>query len=98
MVGSMDPHHLEGEGLYPIIRWIPKGDRQIDLPKWHGLLSRHDALERHSGRSNVCSVVAHGIERFSVHDVEAIAPIHQYLGEPLHADDRVDHEQILSRL
>ena len=33
MVGSMEPDHLEGEGLRPIIGRIPKGDRQIDLPK-----------------------------------------------------------------
>jgi len=26
MVGSMEPDHLEGEGLRPIIGWIPKGD------------------------------------------------------------------------
>ena len=50
--GPMEPDHLEGKGLRPIIGRIPKGDRQIDLPKWHGLLSRHDAVERRSGRSN----------------------------------------------
>ena len=32
MVGSMEPNHLEGEGLYPIIGRILEGDGQIDLP------------------------------------------------------------------
>jgi len=44
------------------------------------------------------SVDAHGSDHFSVHDVEAAACIHQYLSEPLCADDQVDHEQISSRL
>ena len=50
VVGSMEPDHLEGKGLHPIIGWIPEGDGQIDLPEWHGLLSRHDAVERRPGR------------------------------------------------
>ena len=94
MVGSMEPDRLEGEGLRPIIGWIPKGDGQIDLPKWHSLLSRHDAVKRCSGWSDARSIDAHGVKHFSVHDVEATASIHQYLGESLRADDRVDHERI----
>ena len=94
----MEPDHLEGEGLHPIIGWIPKGDEQIDLPKWHSLFFRHDAVERRSSRLDARSVDAHGVKRFGVHDVEATASIHQYLSEPLHADDWVDHEWISSRL
>ena len=90
----MEPNHLEGEDLRPIIGWIPEGDGQIDLAKWHGLLSRHDAMERRSSRSDARSVDAHGIECFGIHDVEASTSIHQYLGEQLHADDWVDHEQV----
>ena len=94
MVGSMEPDHLTGEGLHPIIGQIPKGDGQIDLPKWHGLLSRHDVVERRSSRSDARSIDAHGVERFSIHDVEAAASIHQHLGEPLCANDQVDYERI----
>ena len=94
MVGSVEPDHLKGKGLRPIIDWILEGDRKIDLPKWHDLLSRHDAVVRHPGRPDARSVKAHGIERFSVHDVEAAASIHQHLGESLRANDRVDHERI----
>ena len=93
MVGSVEPDHLEGKGLRPIIGWILEDDGQINLPKWHGLLSRYDVVERHPGRQDACSVDAHGVERFNVHDVEAAASIHQYLGEPLHADDQVNTEQ-----
>ena len=90
----MEPNHLEGKGLHPIIGRIPEGNGQIDLPKWHGLLSRHDVVERRSGRSDARSVDAYGVKRLSIHDVEAAASIHQYLGEPLRADDQVDHEWI----
>ena len=83
MVGSIEPNQLEGEGLRPSIRWILEGDGQINLPKWHGLLSRHDAMERSSGRSDAGLANAHGIERLGIHDVEAAASVHQYLGEPL---------------
>ena len=76
MVGPVEPDHLKGKGLHPIIGQIPKGDGHIDLPKWYGLLSRYDAVERHPGRSDARSVDAHGVERFSVHDVEATASIH----------------------
>ena len=98
MEGSGEPDHLEGEGFYPIIGWIPEGNRQINLPKWHGLLSEHDAMERCSGWAEACLVNAHFVERLGIHDVEATVSIHQYFGEPLHADDRVDHEQVSSLL
>ena len=55
-------------------------------------------MERHPGRPDTCSVDAHGVDHFGVHDVEAAASIHQYLGESLHADDQVNHERISSRL
>ena len=47
---------------------------------------------------DVRSIDAHGVECFSIHDVEAVASIHQHLGEPLRADDRVDHKRVPSRL
>jgi hypothetical protein len=36
----------------------------------------------------------HGVKGFSVHDVEAAASIHQYLGEPRVADDGVNNQRI----
>ena len=96
MVGHVEPNHLEGKGLCPIIGRIPEGDGQVDLPKWDDLLSRYDAMERRPGRLDARSVDAHGIERFSVHDVEAVASIHQHLGELLCADDWVNHEWVSS--
>jgi len=98
MVDSMEPNHLEGEGLCPIVIWIPEGDGQINLLKRHGLLPKHDAMERCSGRSDVRSVDALGIKCLGLHDVEDTASIHQYLSEPLRVDDWVNHERISSQL
>ena len=98
MLGPMEPDHLEGKGLHPIIGRIIEGDEKIDLPKWYGLLFRYDAVERCPGRLDARSVDAHGIKSFSIHDIEATASIHQHLGEPLRADDLVDHERVSSRL
>ena len=98
MVGSMETDHLEGKCLRPIIGRIPEGDGQIDLPKWHDLFSKHDAMERCLGRLDSHSVDAHGVKHFSIHDIEAAASIHQHLGEPFCADDWVNHERVPSWL
>ena len=96
MEGSGEPHHIEGEGLSPVIGLIPKSDGPIDLSQRHGLFARHDAMERRSDRAEVRPVDAHLIERLGVHDVEAAASIHQYFCEPLWADDRVDDKRVPS--
>ena len=36
MVGSIEPDHLKGKGLHPIIGWILEGDGQINLPVTFG--------------------------------------------------------------
>ena len=98
MESSEEPNHLKGEGLSPIIELIPKGNGQIDLPKWHGLLPRHNAMERCSGWGEARPVDVHLIEHLGVHDVEAAASIHQYFGESLWADNWVNHKQIDPRV
>jgi hypothetical protein len=50
-------------------------------------------MEWRYGRPNARPVNAHVIQGLGVHDVEVTAPVHQYLGEALHADDRINHEQ-----
>ena len=94
MESSKEPNHLEGEGFSHVIELIPEGNGQIDLPEWHGLLPGHDAVERRSGWAEACPVDAHHIKHLGVHDVEATASVHQYFGESLWADDRVNHKRI----
>ena len=98
MEGSAEPHYVEGEGLSPIVGLIPKGNGQIDLSEWCGLLSRDDTVERRSDWAEVRLVDAHYVERLRVHDVEAATSILQNFGEALWVDDRVDHKRIPSRV
>ena len=84
---SGEPNHLEGESLSPVIKLIPKGNGQIDVPEWHGLLPGHDAVERRSGWAEARPVDAHHVEHLGVHDVEAAASIHLYFGESLWDDN-----------
>ena len=93
-----EPNHLEGEGLSPVIELIPKGNKQIDLPEWHGLFPGHDVVERRSGWAEACLVDAHLVERLGVHDVEAVASVHQYFREPLWTDNRIDDKRVPSRV
>ena len=52
-------------------------------------------MKRRSGWAEVRLVDAHLVEHFGVHDAEAAASIHQYLGEPGVVDDRIDDERVL---
>jgi hypothetical protein len=94
----MESNHFKGDGLHPKVGWIPKCDRQVDVPERFGLLPRHDAMERCSSRSDARSVDAHGVEHLNVHDVEAAASVHQHLGESLRTDDRVNHERVPAQM
>ena len=94
MEGSGEPNYLKGEGLSPVIELVPKGDGQIDLSQWHGLFPEHNAVKRCSGWAEVRLVDAHLVECLGVHDVEATTSIHQYFGELLWTDDRVDDKRI----
>ena len=55
-------------------------------------------MERCLDAVEVRSVDAHLVERLGIHDVEAAAPIHQYFGEPLWTDDRIDDKRVPSRV
>jgi hypothetical protein len=40
----------------------------------------------------------HGVKGLGVHDVEATTSIHEHLGEPRVADDRIDNKRVSARL
>jgi hypothetical protein len=51
-------------------------------------------VERCSARSELGLTDPYGIKGFDIHDVEATASIHQYLGESCVVDDGVNNKQI----
>jgi hypothetical protein len=46
MVGPLEPHHLEGEGLLAEVFWGAKPNWQVNLPEGLDLLAGRDAVER----------------------------------------------------
>ena len=93
-----EPNHLEGEGFSPVIELIPKGNGQINLLEWHGLLPRHDAVERCLGGAEARPVNAHHIKRLGIPDVEAATTIHEDSRQVGLATDRVNDKEEVSRL
>jgi hypothetical protein len=98
VVSAAELDHLKGEGFLSKVGRIPEGDREVNLPEGQGSLPRYDTVERRSARAELGPTDPHGVKGFSVHDVEATASIHQYLGEPRVADDGVDNKRISARL
>jgi hypothetical protein len=94
MVSATEPDYLKSEGFLSEVGRIPKGDRQIDLPEGQCSLSRYDTVEGYSARTELGPIDPHGVKGFSVHDVEVVASIHQYLSESCVADDGVDNQWI----
>jgi hypothetical protein len=69
----MEPNHLEGQAIHPIIGWSPKGNGQVDLPK--GLTCFLSTMPwKGFGWSDAQPAHAHGLKRLNVHDVEDMPP------------------------
>jgi hypothetical protein len=55
-------------------------------------------VERCSAWAELGPTNPYGVKGLGVHDVEVIASVHQYFGEPCVADDRVNNKRVLARL
>jgi hypothetical protein len=55
-------------------------------------------MERRATWAELGPTNPHGVKGFGVHDVEAVASIHQYLGKSRVADNGVDNKRISARL
>jgi hypothetical protein len=61
-------------------------------------LAWRDAMERRRAGPQLVQLDPQQAQGVHVEDVEAAASIHQHLGEPRVADDRVDDQWVLSRV
>jgi hypothetical protein len=96
VVGPSEPDHLEREGFPVEVGGSPETDGQIELPKGQDALSGDDPVKgRHTGpdRGQIDPQEPEGL---GVDDVEAAASVHEDLGEPSVADDRIDNERVPS--
>jgi hypothetical protein len=96
VVHALEPHHLEGECFLAEVGSRAEPDRQIDLPEGLDALARHDAVSRHRAGPQLVQTNPQQAQGVRVEDVEAAASVHQHLGEPRVADDRVDDQRILA--
>src|SRR6185503_1797894 len=87
-------YDLEGEGLGAKVAQVAEGDRQVNLPKWHCLPPRDDAMEWRARRSEVGAGDLHGVEGLDVEDVEPTPSVHEHLGQALRPNDWVHHERV----
>jgi hypothetical protein len=96
VVGPSEPDHLEREGFSVKVGGSPETDGQIKLPKGQDALSGDDPMKGRRTGPDRGQVDLQEPEGLGVDDVEAVASIHEDLGEPGVADDRIDNERVPS--
>jgi hypothetical protein len=96
VIGPSEPDHLESEGFLSEVGGSSEADGQIELPKGQDALTGDDPMKR------CCTGPDHGHidpqepQGLGVDNVEVTASVHEDLGEPSVADDRVDDERVPS--
>jgi hypothetical protein len=96
MIGPSEPDHLESEGFLSEVGGSSEAYGQIKLPKGQDALTRDDPVKRcRTGpdRGQIDPQEPYGL---GIDDVEAAASVHEDLGEPSVANDRVDDERVPS--
>ena len=96
VVGSSEPDHLEREGFLSKVGGSPEADRQIELSKGLDALLGDDPVKGRRTSPDCGQIDLQEPEGLGVDDVEAAASVHEDLGEPDVADDRVDNERVPS--
>jgi hypothetical protein len=96
VVGPSEPNHLEREGFPAEVGGSPETDRQIESPKGQDTLSRDDPVKGHRTGPDYGQIDLQEPEGLGLDDVEAAASVHEDLGEPSVANDRIDNERVPS--
>jgi hypothetical protein len=96
VVGPSELDHLEHEGFPLEVGGGSEADGQIELSKGEDALSGDDPVKGRCTCPDRGQIDLQEPEGLSVDDVEAAAPVHEDLGEPSIADDRIDNERVPS--
>ena len=96
VVGSSEPDHLKREGFPSEVGGSPEADGQIELPKGLDALLGDDPVKGRRTGPDRGQTDLHEPEGLGVDDVEAAASVHEDLGKPDVADDRINNERVLS--
>jgi hypothetical protein len=96
VVGPSEPDHLEREGFLSEVGGSSEADGQIELSKGQDALSGDDLVKGRRTGPDRGQIDPQEPKGLGVDDVEAAASVHEDLGEPGVADDRVDNERVPS--
>jgi hypothetical protein len=96
VIGPSKPNYLEGEGFLLEVGGSSKADGQVDLSEGQDMLSGCDPVEGCCTSPDLGPINPQELQGLSVDDAEATASVHEDLGEPNVADDRVDDERVPS--
>ena len=93
VVGSSEPDHLEREGFLSEVGGSSEVDGQVKLSKGQDALPEDDPVKGRRTSPDHGQIDSQEPEGLGVDDVEAAASVHEDLGEPGVADDRIDNER-----
>jgi hypothetical protein len=94
VIGPSEPNYLEGEGFLSEVGGSSEADGQVDLSEGQDMLSGCNPVERCCTSPNLGPINPQELQGLGVDDVEAAASVHEDLGEPNVADDRVYDERV----
>jgi hypothetical protein len=97
VVGSSEPDHLERQDLPSEVGGGSEANGKVELSEGLDALPGNDPMEGHSACPDGGQIDTQEPEGLGVDDVEAAASVHEDLGEPDVADDRVDDERVFPR-
>jgi hypothetical protein len=95
-LGEVD--YLKCERLGAVVSRVSEGDQQGDPPERDGLFAWDHSIERVWAALELVTGKPQPLKGVEVHEVAAIAPIHEGLSEPGSLDQQVDNERKPPRL
>jgi hypothetical protein len=98
MVGPVKTNHLKSECLLPEVGGGSEADGQVDPLDGLCSFSRHDSMEAPDAGSEVGPLDPQKVKGLGIDDVEAAAPVHEYISEARVGNDGIDDEWVDSRI
>jgi hypothetical protein len=95
VVCPSEPNYLEGEGFLSEVGGSFEADGQVNLPEGQDMLSGCYPVEGCRTGPDLGPINPQEFQGLGVDDVEAAASVHEDLGEPNVADDRIEDERVL---
>jgi hypothetical protein len=92
VVRPKEVDYLKRECLNALVAHVSEGDRKGDLPEGDRLFAEDHSLERVWATLELVTGMPQPLKGVEVHEVEAVAPIHEGLSDPGRPDQWIDNE------